>query len=298
MCRGLDQGKRVDGFDQMHVESCFVRPALVLFLLPAGHRDEVGIFGGAPARGERSNPHLPRQDPGPRRALQSTVPSTRRVNGGLHRRATLTYDLVGYSVAPSGACLSSKPEWKSKRRDPGGGGGRTRQRRGCLRAVLRDRPVGAALSESIAQADLSVVDQFMDAAVAYTIVEGVLVWTLARCRDVVIRTDPRGRDDDMASLSVTGRRFTPVAGEGAPRRRRVEDGLDLVLARQAVEAAGLTMKLHQGGDALCRPARRRSRVNHRASRARTWSRIWLRRCCSSSRKRLDVRESIRDAACF
>lgn len=67
----------------------------------------------------------------------------------------------------------------------------------------------------------------------------------ARCRDIVIRTDPVGRENDRASLLVTVRRFTPAPGEGAPRRRRVEDGLDLVLARQAAEAAGLTMQLRQ-----------------------------------------------------
>jgi hypothetical protein len=131
--------------------------------------------------------------------------------------------------------------------------GRIRQYRESLdlsqvvRAVLRDRSPGAALSQSIAQADLSPVDLFMDAAVAYTIVDSSLAWMFARCRDIVIRTEPARGDDGNAMLVITGRRFAGDAPEGAPRRRRLEDGLDLVLARQAADSAGLPMQLRQDG---------------------------------------------------
>jgi hypothetical protein len=118
-----------------------------------------------------------------------------------------------------------------------------------VRAVLRDRPDGTALSKAVAQADLLPVDLRMDASLAYTLVEAVIAWMFARCRDIVIRTDPVARgNDDVATLLVTGRRLTAARGEGEPRRRRLEDGLDLVLARQAAEAAGLSMHLRQEGD--------------------------------------------------
>lgn len=131
-------------------------------------------------------------------------------------------------------------------------GGRIRQYRESIdlaqvvRAVLRDKGARASLPEAVGQASLAPVDLFMDAASAYAIVEGVLAWMLARCSDIVVRTECTSAGEG-ATFVASGRRRAEDPAPGALRRRRLEDGLDLVLVRQAVVSAGLALVIRDDG---------------------------------------------------
>lgn len=133
-------------------------------------------------------------------------------------------------------------------------GGRVRQfreridLREVVLAVLADLALDPLGGGAIAELDLAPCEAFMDAPSAYTVVECLLAWLRTHGSGLVLKTEP-GRRAAGPVLSAFGPRARPDAGAGVdPPRRRLDDGLDLLLLQQAVWANGLTLRLLAGGD--------------------------------------------------
>ena len=118
--------------------------------------------------------------------------------------------------------------------------------------VLADLGLDTRAGGTIAELDLAPAEAFMDAAAAYTVVECLLAWLQVHGRGLALQTEP-GRGAAGPVLTATGLRAAPrPATSGPPPRRRLEDGLDLLLLQQAVWANGLTLRVVAGRDITAR----------------------------------------------
>ncbi|WBY03815.1 hypothetical protein PE066_09890 [Ramlibacter tataouinensis] len=119
-------------------------------------------------------------------------------------------------------------------------------------AVLADLGVDRGPEGPVAELELAPAEAVMDAAAAYTVVECLLAWLRAHGRGLVLRTEPaRGRAGPV--LSAAGPRAPAhETASGEPPRRRMDDGLELLLLQQAVWASGLTLRIRAGADISAR----------------------------------------------
>lgn len=119
-------------------------------------------------------------------------------------------------------------------------------------AVLSDIGLPSGAGGPVAELDLNAAEAFIDAAAGYTVVECLLGWLLVHGRELALQTTP-GRGAGGPVLTATGQRATPgAAGPGLPQRRRLDDGLELLLLQQAVWANGLTLRVLAGRDITAR----------------------------------------------
>lgn len=137
-------------------------------------------------------------------------------------------------------------------------GGRVRQFREridlgeVVLAVLADLGMDPLGGGAIAELDLAPGEAFMDASAAYTVVECLLAWLRVHGSGLVLKTEP-GRGAAGPFLSAFGPRAKPATAVGAgPSRRRLDDGLELLLLQQAVWANGLTLRVLAGADISAR----------------------------------------------
>ena len=118
--------------------------------------------------------------------------------------------------------------------------------------VLSDLGLQAPGGGAIAELELAPGEAFMDASAAYTVVECLLSWLRVHGGGLVLKTEP-GRGAAGPFLSAFGPRARPHATDGVgPARRRLDDGLELLLLQQAVWASGLTLRVLAGADISAR----------------------------------------------
>ncbi|HYD76817.1 hypothetical protein [Ramlibacter sp.] len=119
-------------------------------------------------------------------------------------------------------------------------------------AVLADLGIPSGSGGPVSELDLQPAEAFIDPAVAYTVVECLLGWLLVHGRELTLQTVPgRGAGGPVLTASIE-RTAPPPAASGLPRRRRLDDGLELLLLQQAVWANGLTLRVLAGRDITAR----------------------------------------------
>jgi len=119
-------------------------------------------------------------------------------------------------------------------------------------AVLTDLGLGTPGGGVIADLDLAPGEACMDPSAAYTVVESLLSWLRVHGGGLVLKTEA-GRGAAGPFLSAFGPRAQPRATGGVgPPRRRLDDGLELLLLQQAVWASGLTLRVLAGADISAR----------------------------------------------
>lgn len=124
--------------------------------------------------------------------------------------------------------------------------------RQLLRTVLADLDIPTGPGRAIAELDLAPAEACMDASAAYTVVECLLAWLQVHGSAMVLATQPgRGSAGPVLAASGHRSRLPAPAGRGSARRR-LDDGLELLLLQQAVWANGLTLRILAGTDITVR----------------------------------------------
>ena len=137
-------------------------------------------------------------------------------------------------------------------------GGRVRQFRERIElsdlvlAVLADLGIEPGAGGPLAELDLAPAEVYIDAAAAYTVIECLVAWMLVHGHRLALQTGS-GPAGAGPVLTATSPRVAPrVATSGLPPRRRLDDGLELLLLQQAVWANGLTLRVLVGRDITAR----------------------------------------------
>lgn len=136
--------------------------------------------------------------------------------------------------------------------------GRVRQFReridlaGLVLAVLADLGIPADPDGPVAELDLQPAEAFIDAATGYMVVECLLGWLVVHGRDLALQTAPGRGAAGPVLTATTQRTAARPAGPGFAQRRRLDDGLELLLLQQAVWANGLTLRVMAGCDITAR----------------------------------------------
>lgn len=120
-------------------------------------------------------------------------------------------------------------------------------------AVLDDLGLQAGADGPVTRLDLAPAEAFMDPAAAYTVVECLLAWLRVHGRGLVLSTGPAAGHAGPLLIATASRVRPRAASPGdLPLRRRMEDGLELLLLQQAVWANGLTLRILAGSDISAR----------------------------------------------